>query len=136
MDVQHASRYDAIMSRKICAPNYLDVEMLTTLHLYDDLYFLLHNLGWENFVAFQETIYERLSWEFMSSLIVDLYRKFDEVKGYIRLSLVNHTHEMYFVRFNELLCLSACGATISTHADYNPKSFWTTLTCSGWRHKA
>ena len=45
LDAEHARRYDVIVSRKICAPNYLDVQMLTTLHLYDDLVILLHNLG-------------------------------------------------------------------------------------------
>ena len=50
MDADHAHCYDVVVSRKICAPNYLDVEMLTTLHLYDDLVILLCNLGWANFV--------------------------------------------------------------------------------------
>ena len=51
MDAEHARRYDAVVSRKICARNYLDVEMLTTLHLYDDLVILLHNLGWASHIA-------------------------------------------------------------------------------------
>ena len=51
VDAEHARRYDAIVSRKICAPNYLDVKMLTTLYLYDDLLILLRNFSWENFVA-------------------------------------------------------------------------------------
>jgi len=83
VDAEHASLYDAIVSRKICGPNYLDADMFTNLRLYDDLRLLLRNLGWENFVALQELVNERLVWEFMSSLIVDLDRKFDEVKGYI-----------------------------------------------------
>ena len=49
MDAEHARRYDVVVSRKICAPNCLDVEMLTTLHLYDDLVILLRNLGWADF---------------------------------------------------------------------------------------
>ena len=83
LDAEHAKRYDTIVSRKICAPSYLDVDMLRTLHLYDDLVILLGNLGWTDFVRLQELVYERLIWEFMSSLVVDFTRKFDEVRGYI-----------------------------------------------------
>ena len=60
IDAQQASCYDVIVSRKICAPNYLDVDMVNTLLLCDDLRLLLRNLGWENFVALQEPIYEQL----------------------------------------------------------------------------
>jgi len=86
--------------------------MLATLHLYDDLRLLLHNLGWENFMALQEPVYERLVWEFMSSLVVDLDRTFDRVKGYIRFRLFNATYEMYLIQFNELLHLPPFGETI------------------------
>ena len=103
LDVEHARRYDAIVSQKIGAPHYLDVETLTTLHLYDDLVILLRNLGWGNFVTLQEFVYEQLVCEFISSLVVDFTRKFDEVRGYIRFRLFSHTHEMHLVRFNELL---------------------------------
>jgi len=60
VDIKHARRYDDIVSRKIYAPSYSDVEMLIALHLYDDLRLFLRNLGWENFVALQEPVYERL----------------------------------------------------------------------------
>ena len=33
LDAEHAKRYDTIVGRKICAPNYLDVDMSRTLHL-------------------------------------------------------------------------------------------------------
>jgi len=45
IDVQQATRYDAIVSRKIYAPSYLDVDMLNTSHLYDASRLLLRNLG-------------------------------------------------------------------------------------------
>ena len=136
MDAEHASRYDALVGRKICAPSYLDVDMLRTLHLYDDLEILLRNLGWLDFVTLQESVYERLVWEFMSSYVVDFNRKFDEVRGYIRFRLFDRTHEMHLIRFNELLRLPAAGATSHTHPDYHPKQFWTTLTCSGRVYEA
>jgi len=50
LDAKHASRYDAIVTRKLSAPRYLDRQMLETLHLYDDLRCLLGILGWKNFV--------------------------------------------------------------------------------------
>jgi len=50
VDVEHASRYDSIVTRKISAPSYLDRQMLETMSLYDDLRRLLVNLGSENFV--------------------------------------------------------------------------------------
>ena len=51
----------------------------------------------------QEPVYEQLVWEFMSSLVVDLHRNFDEVQRYIRFRLFNATREMHLIRFNELL---------------------------------
>jgi len=56
-------------------------------------------------VQLQGPVSERLVWEFMSSLVVDIYRKFDEVQGYIRFYLFNATHEMHLIRFDELLHL-------------------------------
>ena len=96
-----------LLTRKLSAPSYLDRQMLETMSLYDDLRRLLVNLGWENFVELQEPVYERLVWDFMSSLLVDLHRRFDEIPGYIHFRLFNVTHEMHLVRFNELLHLPA-----------------------------
>jgi len=99
------SRYDAIVTRKLSNPSCLDRHMLDIVFLYDGLRHLLGILGWENFVELQEPGCERLVWEFMSSLIVDLRRKFNEVQGYIRFRLFHTTHEMHLIRFNKLLRL-------------------------------
>jgi len=136
VDAEHASRYDAIVTRKLSAPSYLDRQMLETLSLYNDLSRLLVNLGWVHFVELQEPVYERLVWEFMSSLVVDLRRKFDEVPGYIRFRLFNVTHEMHLVRFNELLHLHAYGALTPDHEDYTAGRFWHTITCAGKPYEA
>ena len=79
VDAEHASRYDAIVTRKLSAPSYLDRQILDITYFYDDVRRLLGILGWENFVQLQKPVYERLAWEFMSSLVVDLRKKFDEV---------------------------------------------------------
>ena len=71
-----------------------------------------------NFVELQEPVYEWLVWEFMSSLVVNHRRKFDEVPGYIHFRLFNVTHEMHLVRFNVLLRLPAYGALTPDHEDY------------------
>jgi len=136
MDAEHASRYDSIVTRKLSAPSYLDRQILETVSFYDDLRRLLGNLGWEHFVELQEPVYERLIWEFMSSLVVDLRRRFDEVQGYIRFRLFNVTHAMHLIRFNELLRLPAFGALTPEHEDYLPRSFWHTITCSGQPYEA
>lgn len=73
-DTDHATCYDAILNQNICAPTYLVEEMLATLHLFDDLKILLGRLGWVKFVNLQDSVYEWLVWEFMSSLVVDLKR--------------------------------------------------------------
>jgi len=81
-------------------------------------------------------VYERLVWKFMSSLVVNLRPRFDEVQGYICFRLFNVTHEMHLIRFNELLRLPAFGALTPEHEDYTPRSFWRTITCSGQPYKA
>ena len=68
-------------------------------------------------------MHERLVSEFMSSLIVDLCRRFDEVQGYIRFCLFNATHEMHLIPFNELLRLSPFGTLIPDHKKYTSKGF-------------
>jgi len=79
LDAEHASRYDAIVTRKLSSPSYLGRHILDIVSLSDDLRCLLGILGWENFIELQEPVYERLVWELMSFLVVDLRRKFDEV---------------------------------------------------------
>jgi len=44
-DDEPVKRYDAIVTRKILAPRYIDEQMLLTLHLLDDFYLLLGILG-------------------------------------------------------------------------------------------
>jgi len=56
-------------------------------------------------VQLQKPLYEQLASEFMSSQVVGLNRKFDDVQGYIRFRLFNVTYEMHLIRFNELLHL-------------------------------
>ena len=68
-------------------------------------------------------MYERLVWEFISYLIVDLCRKFDEVQGCIRFRLFNITHEMHVIRFDELLRLPHFGTLIPDHENYTPRVF-------------
>ena len=97
--------------------------MLKTISLYDDLKRLLVNFWWENFVELQELVYERLLWEFMSSLIVDLRRKLDEVQGYIRFRLINTTHEINLIRFNKLVCLPPFGLLTPNHENYTSRGF-------------
>ena len=123
VDTEHVSRYDAIAARKLSTPSYLNRHILDIVSLYDDLRHLFGIHGWENFVKFQEPVYERLVWEFMSSLVVDLRRKFDEVQGYIRFHLFNTTHEMHPIRFNELLCLPPFGALTLDHENYTSRGF-------------
>ena len=77
MDAEHASRYDAIVTRKLSAPSCLNRHILDIVSLYDYLRRLLGILGWDNFVELQEPLYERLVWEFISSLVADLRKKFD-----------------------------------------------------------
>jgi len=67
------------VTRRLSAPSYLDRHILDIVSFYDDLRRLLGILRWENFVELQEPVYEWLVWEFISSLVVDLRRKFDEV---------------------------------------------------------
>ena len=57
-DNDRVSRYDAIFNHKISIPSYLDEQMHTTLHLFDDLRTLLGTLGSVNFVQSQEPIHE------------------------------------------------------------------------------
>jgi len=70
-------------------PNYLDEQMLKTLHLLEDLHTLLGRLDWLHFVTLQESVYEWIDWEFMSSFLVDLRRTFREDIGYIRFQFFN-----------------------------------------------
>jgi len=131
VDAEHSFRYDAIVTRKLSTHSYLDRQILDITNLYDDLRHLLGILRWENFLQLQEPVYKRLVWEFMSCLVVDIRRKFDEVQGYIRFRLFNATHEMHLIRFNELLRLPSFGTLIPDHENYIGKSFWHTITCSG-----
>ena len=93
--------------------------MLTTLHLLDDLRLLLGRLGWLQFVTLQEAMYERLIWESMSFIVVDLKRVFQGDFGYIRFRLFNQTFEINLTRFNELFHLPNHGVLTPVHDDYN-----------------
>ena len=84
----------------------------------------------------QEPVYERLMWEFMSFLVVDIHRKFDAGQGHIRFRLFNATYEIHLIRFNKLLRLPPFGILIPDHENNTAKSFWHTITCSGKPYEA
>ena len=67
----------------------------------------------------------------MSSLVIDLRRKFYEVQEYIRFHLFKATHEMHLIRLNKLLRLPPFDTLILDHENYTAKSFWYTITYSG-----
>ena len=75
---------------------------LAILHLLDDLCLLLGRLGLLHFVTLQEAVYERLVWEFVSTIMVDLKQPFQGGDGYSRFRLFNQTFELKLARFCEL----------------------------------
>jgi len=88
------------------APNYINEQIIATLHLLHDLCILLGRLGWLHFVTLQEPAFERLVWELMSFLLLDLERNFRNDHGYIRFRLFNQTVKMCLAGFNGLFQLT------------------------------
>ena len=119
IDDTHAKRYDAIVTMKICAPNYIDEQMLDTLSILDDLRILLGRLAWMQFAALQEPIYKRLIWELMRSFVADLKWEFHSDVGYIRFRLFNQTFELNSAHFNALFHLPKHSVLAPIHGDYN-----------------
>ena len=72
------------MSRKIFEPKYVDVGLLQTLHLRDDMSSLFGVLGWTDHVQLQFPVYEEFLWEFFSSFVIDEKREHNNYPCYIR----------------------------------------------------
>lgn len=130
LDDDQVDRYDTVATRPISAPKYLDADYLRSLDLWDDLALLFERLGWMDYTQLQYDVYERVVWEFMSSLHVDLAQNFGGGTGYIRFRLFDKTYSMNLARFNSLLRLPDRGVLAPVHNDFHPQNFWASITGS------
>ena len=53
VDNVQCERYDALVTRKISAPKYIDDEFLKALGMWDDMNAMLSHLGWRHYVQLQ-----------------------------------------------------------------------------------
>ena len=60
MDDLQREKYDALVTRKISAPKYIDVELLQALGMWDNMNALLSHLGWSDYMHLQSPVYEKL----------------------------------------------------------------------------
>ena len=129
MDDLQREKYDALATRKISAPKYIDVESLQALGMCDDVNSLLGHLGWSDYVHLQFPVYEKLVWEFFSSITIDTTGEYHNECCYIHFWLGDLTHEMNLAQFSELLQLPSGGTDDFIHMDYSRSEFWVKITC-------
>ena len=63
--------YDSVACRRITEPNYIDFGLLESLRLLDSLNELLEVTGLGEYMRMDKLVYERLCWEFLSSIKVN-----------------------------------------------------------------
>ena len=68
---EHITRFDSVASKQIIKPKYMDVDMLRSIGLWDNLHELLEVTGWVEFMTLDKPMHECLCWEFLSSFKVD-----------------------------------------------------------------
>jgi len=103
LDDAQGAHYDALASRRISEPKYVDVQLLHTLSLWDALDALFGVLGWSNYVYLRLPVYEKFVYQFFSSFMIDEQQLHNHGPCYIHFRLGDLTHEMFLARFNELL---------------------------------
>jgi len=81
---KHIVTYDSIATRRIIEPKYMDIEFLTSVGLWHNLRELIEAAGWTDFLRFTFSIYERLCWECLSSLVVDWNAHYQDHPVYIK----------------------------------------------------
>jgi len=122
-DVQR-ERYDALVTRKISAPKYIDVELLQGLGMWDDMNASIGHLGYCDYVQLQFPVYEKTVWEFFSSFTIDTKGEYRNRCCYIVFRLGDLTHEMNLTQFSKLLQLSSSGTADFIRTDYGESEFW------------
>ena len=80
--------------------------MLRSLGLWDNLHELLEVVGWVEFMTLDKPVYERLCWEFLSSLKVDWTTSYQNRPVHIQFYFFNRLFEANLAEFDRRLYLA------------------------------
>lgn len=88
----------------------MDEHILTTLGLFDDVWYLFDRLGWRQFMSGQWATYVGITLEFLSYLHVKIISCPSCAEGLIKFQLGNIKHRLHLSEFNQIYDLPVGGA--------------------------
>jgi len=106
----------------------MDIAFLNFVELWDSLRKMIEAVGWTDFLRFTFPIYERLCWEFLSSLVVNWNTRYQDHPIYIKFRFFNRDFVANLHEFDQHLRLPHGGVWIVGHVNFNVQSFWCEIT--------
>ncbi|KAL2899947.1 Very-long-chain 3-oxoacyl-CoA reductase [Bienertia sinuspersici] len=108
-DDEQKKRYERLFSRGIVATRFCNPNALQSLHIEDDVNWLMNSIGWGNFIKKKTPTYKRATLEFLSSLKANVSFGEGCEQGLITFRLYNQDHSWTLAQLNEVLGLPTGG---------------------------
>ena len=123
---------ERLQNREILPTRYVDENCLYTLGIYHSIFHLLDNLGLHNFFSNKEPTYERLTIEFLSSLIYIVNPNTASTVGTVRFRMFAVEYEFSTDELASLLGIphgdgAICEAPLDSEWSVEVFSFWERL---------
>ncbi|KAL2931749.1 Fe/S biogenesis protein NfuA, partial [Bienertia sinuspersici] len=120
--------------RRNCATRFCDPNALQSLHIEDDVNWLVNNIGWGNFIKKQPPTYKKATLEFLSSLKANVSFGEGFEQGLITFRLYNQDHSWTLAQLNEVLGLPT-GGPRHTPKQWDANDTWNAIVCGISWHK-
>ena len=122
-------RYEILAQRQMSMTTYVHDPTLTALGIRESVYFMFNQIGWEGFLAHKHPTHQRLTLEFLSSLIYKPTQGLGRSRGQMSFRLFGFTHQFTVCSLAQLLGFpSSLDAHMETQADeylnFELNHFW------------
>uniref|UniRef100_A0A803LIV8 Arabidopsis retrotransposon Orf1 C-terminal domain-containing protein n=1 Tax=Chenopodium quinoa TaxID=63459 RepID=A0A803LIV8_CHEQI len=129
-DAIYKEKYEQLFRRGIVATRYGDLDVLTALHIEDDVRWLLDNVGLGNLLMTKLPTSQRATLEFLSSLKVNFFSNPSNGETKITFRLFNNNHTWTLDELNLALGLHVDGSRM-TPTRWDVDGFWRILSGEG-----
>uniref|UniRef100_A0A803M3C3 Arabidopsis retrotransposon Orf1 C-terminal domain-containing protein n=1 Tax=Chenopodium quinoa TaxID=63459 RepID=A0A803M3C3_CHEQI len=129
-DAIYKEKYEQLFRRGIVATRYGDLDVLTALHIEDDVRWLLDNVGLGNLLMTKLPTSQRATLEFLSSLKVNFFSNPSSGETKITFRLFKNNHTWTLDELNLALGLHVDGSRM-TPTRWDVDGFWRILSGEG-----
>ncbi|XP_058741312.1 uncharacterized protein LOC131613680 [Vicia villosa] len=124
-------KYNALLRRKILPTRYVCDTTTESLGIRTEIHRMFHALGLLRLMQFEAPTFERLTYEFLSTLEFEMKLRTNRLEpehyGTLKFRMFDIDHELSLEEFGQALRVPSSGAGRAPNS-FNPETFWIAIT--------